>query len=181
MDLCGTITNDTVTVNVVPWSGPPVASFTDTGFQTVGFTYTGILGCVDSVQWSFGDGNTSNLTDPVHTYSATGTYSVCATVYTYCGSNTVCDTVVVSTTASPRPSPGERVSVYPNPAPTELSIVNAQGCEVSIFNMVGEEVKRVNCQKGNEVVSIANLVSGVYIIQLVNGNGEKRNVQLLKE
>jgi len=46
--------------------------------------------------------------------------------------------------------------------------------------MVGEEVKRLNCQKGKEVISISNLVNGVYMVRITNSVGEQKNVQLLK-
>ncbi|MEO8148824.1 MAG: PKD domain-containing protein [Bacteroidia bacterium] len=39
--------------------------------------------------WSFGDGNTSSLANPNHTYSALGTYNVQLIVYYNCGTDTV--------------------------------------------------------------------------------------------
>ena len=60
------------------------------------FTNTSI-GNYDSTQWSFGDGTSSTLSNPVHTYNATGFYLVCLTIYTINGpcQSTICDTVVV--------------------------------------------------------------------------------------
>jgi len=78
----------------------PVASFTDTGTITVGTTYTGTTTGVDSTVWNFGDGSsTVTGTTAIHTYSAIGTYHVCVTVYSPCGSNTSCkyDTVLCVT------------------------------------------------------------------------------------
>jgi len=258
MDLCGTVTTDTVTVNVTPCTGLPVVGFTDTGSSTVGFTYTGVTGCIDTISWSFGDGSTSSAVNPVHTYSAVGTYTVCVTDYTYCGSNSDCQTVTITcptpvaaftdtgnttmgftytgtitsldsvvwnfgdgstgsgmnpvhtysvantytvcvtaytacgndtvcstinvTLAVPNLKIGqfENLKIYPNPAGDHVTIEGAQGCEVRIFNMVGEEVKRLNCQKGKEVISISNLVNGVYMVRITNSVGEQKNVQLLK-
>jgi len=258
MDLCGTVTTDTVTVNVTPCTGLPTVSFTDTGSSTVGFTYTGVVGCIDTISWNFGDGSTSNAVNPIHTYSAVGTYTVCVTDYTYCGSNSDCQTVTITcptpvasfsdtgtttvgftytgtitsldsvvwnfgdgstgsgmnpvhtysvantytvcvtaytacgndtvcstinvTLAVPNLKIGqfENLKIYPNPAGDHVTIEGAQGCEVRIFNMVGEEVKRLNCQKGKEVISISNLVNGVYMVRITNSVGEQKNVQLLK-
>ncbi len=181
MDLCGTVTYDTVTVNVLPCAGPPAVSFTDTGSHTLDFTYTGIAGCTDSIRWDFGDGSTSTLTDPVHTYSATGTYSVCATVYTYCGSNSACNTVgVVTEGTSPQPSPKEREPlVYPSPAGGSITVANAMGGEVRMFDIMGVEVKRLNSQKVKEVIDISHLSDGVYIVQVVSGNGERKCVRVV--
>lgn len=45
--------------------------------------------------WEFGDGNSSSLESPDHTYAMPGTYTVCLTTSSICGSNTVCEIVVV--------------------------------------------------------------------------------------
>ena len=181
MDLCGIVTTDTVTVTVLPCTGGPIASFTDTGTHTVSFTYTGTTTSLDSVKWNFGDGDTSTLIDPTHTYNESGTYTVCVTVYTYCGNDTACDTVVVSTVASPQPSPGERVSVYPNPTTSEVNIQNSQGYRLSIFNMLGQMVFEDVVTNNKQTENISHLADGVYTIQLVNSNGETKNMRLLKE
>ncbi len=53
---------------------------------------------ITSWNWDFGDGNTSALQNPVHGYSAMGTYDVCLTITDNSGcSNTYCDTVNLST------------------------------------------------------------------------------------
>ncbi len=55
-------------------------------------------GSVSSYSWDFGDGNTSTLADPNHTYSIDGTYSICLTVTdgAVC-SKTYCDSISIST------------------------------------------------------------------------------------
>jgi PKD repeat protein len=46
--------------------------------------------------WSFGDGLTSNLQSPTHTYTQSGIYQVCLTVTNFCGTNTFCQNLVIS-------------------------------------------------------------------------------------
>ena len=36
-------------------------------------------GCLQVLEWDFGDGNTSNVRDPIHTYADGGTYQVTLT------------------------------------------------------------------------------------------------------
>lgn len=57
-----------------------VAGFTYacTGTNTINFTNTSTL-CPTGYLWNFGDGNTSSIQDPSHTYSAPGTYNVTLT------------------------------------------------------------------------------------------------------
>ncbi len=47
-------------------------------------------------QWTFGDGSTSTMVNPQHSYAAPGTYEVCLTVSSICGSTQTCEMVTVS-------------------------------------------------------------------------------------
>ena len=55
-----------------------------TNSPTLNFTNNSLNGI--SYYWDFGDGNNSQLQDPVHTYSAGGAYTVTLTVANGCGS-----------------------------------------------------------------------------------------------
>jgi PKD repeat protein len=60
----------------------------------VTFTNTTVNGT--SYLWNFGDGNTSTQTNPVHTYTSGGTYSVVLTATNACGTTTQTKTVTVA-------------------------------------------------------------------------------------
>jgi subtilase family serine protease len=79
---------------------PPVANFGDTvNGLTVSFTdsSTDSNGSIASRAWNFGDGSTSTATNPSHTYSAAGTYSVSLKVTDNGGAtNTKTQSVTVS-------------------------------------------------------------------------------------
>ena len=51
---------------------------------------------IDSVFWDFGDGSTSNLSNPTHVYNQSGTYTVTLNGYGPCGGNTYQETVVIN-------------------------------------------------------------------------------------
>ena len=60
---------------------------------------------VTSYLWDFGDGNTSNLRNPSHTYTNTGAYDVTLTVSTATGcSNTIRKTHLIKIIPSPQPN-----------------------------------------------------------------------------
>ena len=63
--------------------------FNDMSYSTYG---------IDSWYWDFGDGNTSTLQNPVHTYNAQGTYQVCLSITADSGSctSTFCEYVLVN-------------------------------------------------------------------------------------
>ena len=79
----------------------PVASYTDTGAHVLGFSYTGTTTDLDSVVWNYGDGYSDTGLIRSHTYTSIGTFTVCATVYSGCGNNTHCSTVIVPCIAPP--------------------------------------------------------------------------------
>jgi PKD repeat protein len=65
----------------------PTASFgTSISGTTVTFSNTSLNGT--QFLWNFGDGNTSTLANPVHTYAAQGSYTPTVTVSNICGSQT---------------------------------------------------------------------------------------------
>jgi PKD repeat protein len=49
-----------------------------------------------SYHWNFGDGNTSTLRFPFHTYTQGGTYTVCLTITSACDQKTICKDIFVS-------------------------------------------------------------------------------------
>ena len=81
-------------VNII--CNPPVASYTNMNtLWTVKFTTTSSVFPPATYQWDFGDGATSVVPSPTHTYSANGNYTVCMQVTDTCGSDTVCKTIQV--------------------------------------------------------------------------------------
>jgi PKD repeat protein len=92
---CG---NDTawqiITLNCVS----PTASFTKSiSDLRVSFTAPYYLGATYS--WNFGNGKTSTLQNPVAIFQNTGTFNVCLTISTSCGSSIYCENVNVSCAA----------------------------------------------------------------------------------
>lgn len=90
---CSDVTKKNIVI-----TGKPNASFTESGDTatcnypaTIQFTNTSSSGV--NFEWQFGDGATSNLSNPSHTYTAPGVYSVTLIVF---NSNGCSDTVTKS-------------------------------------------------------------------------------------
>lgn len=66
--------------------------------------------------WDLGDGNTTGLQNPTHTYAAPGTYQVCLTVTDSCGSDTSCMPVTVTC-----PAPASSFSFLVNALTTDFT------------------------------------------------------------
>ena len=84
----------------------PVAGFTMNTSSgdvplTVAFTNTSTGNNIYSIQWDFGDGNTSTSQNPTHTYTSVGTYMVTLTVTNDGGPSSIQNTVTVLNNALP--------------------------------------------------------------------------------
>lgn len=102
-------TNTLVKSDYITISPSPTASFTiAANGPQVTFTNTGQNGT--SFSWSFGDGNTSTQTNPVHTYTDNGVYTITETVTNACGSVSSTQSITIAqpptaTFTSAMPSP----------------------------------------------------------------------------
>ncbi|MBK9399754.1 MAG: PKD domain-containing protein [Bacteroidetes bacterium] len=93
--ITGTCVSDTVCTTVIICPAPALAdySFTTT-YPTVDFT--DVSQNAASWSWDFGDGNTSTLQNPSHSYATFGLYNVCLTVTDTCGGqHTKCESISV--------------------------------------------------------------------------------------
>ncbi|PCH98034.1 MAG: hypothetical protein COB85_02265 [Bacteroidetes bacterium] len=83
----------------------PVANFTYTDNSGGIFSFSDLsTNTPDNWSWDFGDGGNSNAPSPPYQYTTDGTYNVCLTISNTSGSDTFCDSVVV-TGATPNPPP----------------------------------------------------------------------------
>lgn len=89
---CGT---DTLCTQITVACPEPVAAYSSSATElTVSFSQTSTL--ATSQVWNFGDGNTSSVANPAHTYATAGTYTACLVVFNECGLDTFCTTITVT-------------------------------------------------------------------------------------
>ncbi|WP_372937713.1 PKD domain-containing protein, partial [Seonamhaeicola sp.] len=88
----------------VSFENPPTGCV-DTPIQFTNTSQTGYNQNCDTNAgyfWDFGDGNTSNLRDPSHTYTAPGVYTVSLYAQNFCGTtNTVTSTICIEPDLTP--------------------------------------------------------------------------------
>ncbi len=98
-DACG---SDMICMPITITCVVPTPGYTFSGTGSVfNFTNTSVTGGTVTYLWDFGDGNTSNMSDPMYTYAMDGSYTVCLTVTDLCGSDSICQTVLVSNCVNP--------------------------------------------------------------------------------
>ena len=61
-----------------------------------------------------------------------------------------------------------QISVYPNPAVDQLSVMLNKSAEVTVYNIMGQAVMTVEGRAGVNTLDISNLTSGIYFISAGN-------------
>ena len=67
----------------------------------------------------------------------------------------------------------DKVSVYPNPANTEIHVDNAEGATISVYNLMGQSVMTVTDANKFNTLNTADLAAGTYIVKVINDNNVK--------
>ena len=83
--------------------------------------------------------------------------------------NKACLTINRGTTGINEVAEGE-VNVYPNPATTVINIDNAEGAQVSVFDINGRMISNVESASANQTIDASNFAKGMYIVRIANGN-----------
>ena len=98
--------------NVLPRTGyivvtnppPPVANFTGTptnGLTSLTVAFTNLSTTATNYFWDFGDGSTSSVTNPPHTFTNAGSYTVALTAVGTSGTNTLTRAAYIVATNAP--------------------------------------------------------------------------------
>ena len=115
----------TVVLDIAPQPAPAFDYQIDG--QQVSFMNSSVY--ADSYLWEFGDGQQSDLAEPVHTYASPGTYTVLLTATNSCGDRTVQSEIeTVTSTNTPNAQPSMTLS--PNPA-TDRFMVTVSGLTIT--------------------------------------------------
>jgi hypothetical protein len=138
----------------------------------VTFTNTSAGSPAPTYSWDFGDGGTSTGASPSHTYSTTGTYTVCLTATNTCGSNNYCENITILTTAL-EPSSAAWVTLSPNPSTGRVHLeatVALENATVKVYNTLGQEVSQYrlgSISKGEKhLLDLQALEGGIYLVQI---------------
>ena len=181
----------TLSVNVDP--APTVSAGADVtnvpAGGTVNFNNNGSI--ATSYEWNFGDGSTSTMGSPAHTFATDGTYDVVLTATL--GNCTARDTVTIvvgngGSTSVETFDINTAVTVYPNPNSGRLFLTVKlpyyQDVEVLVFDAVGQ---LINSRKLNQILAtqvdfdLSNNAKGVYYFKVKTDMGMvTKQVTLIK-
>jgi subtilisin-like proprotein convertase family protein len=136
-----------------------------------------------SWRWDFGDGDSSSIKNPNHSYAASGTYDVRLIATNSGGSDTATQSVTVSDPAIVKPV--FRLSdakIYPNPGRGKIFIELPnirEPVRAEVLNMIGNKVKYVTLTTAKSELDLGNLQKGIYFIKLyLNNTAVMRKIQI---
>ncbi|WP_343748804.1 T9SS type A sorting domain-containing protein [Fluviicola sp.] len=126
---------------------------------------------VDSYSWNFGDGSAVLTNAPAtvsHTYTVAGPYAVTVTLTNECGSETVIQTIVVTSTAGIEENGIEGLSLYPNPASDKVTITIPETTDASatVYSAAGALVTTVGKLDTQTELSVQDWNPGVYFVRI---------------
>jgi PKD repeat protein len=152
----------------------PVAAFTatETANLTVNFTNTSVNSNIYG--WDFGDGNTSTLPNPTHTYAAPGQYTVTLLSSNVCYSDTATFVINVGTNGINTMNAENSLLVVPTANNGVYNLLfNASAnekVEVKVFNVNGQVVidnAYTNAiGQNSHSIDLSAYANGLYTIQL---------------
>ena len=126
-------------------------------------------GDVASQMWDFGDGDLSTKESPEHTYSMTGTYTVCLTNFDVdsdtCG-QPKCEDITVDTKVGLDESEASAIAIYPNPGNGLYNVYLPKGVErvdAKVYNTVGQQVW-MGTLKASGQIDLSFCTSGAYYL-----------------
>ena len=147
-------------------------NFTINGLQ-VNFNSTGSNGSTYS--WNFGDGGTSNLPNPSHTYATGGSYQVSLAVTNSCGT----DVLQLTVNVTGAPEALFVSNVQSGCAPLVVQYTNQSGGSPTSFNWIFEGGNPATSTIANPTVTYN--VPGSFDVQLTVTNNTGSDVLLLTD
>ncbi|MEY4875993.1 MAG: hypothetical protein RL708_1142 [Bacteroidota bacterium] len=151
--------------------------------------------------WYWGDGSTSTGAYPTHTYAASGTYNICLAMTATVGSATCSDSTCLNqfvarmkggnaihtiSILDPNAPNGinnlvatSKLSVYPNPASSELNI-DVKGERIETIKITAINGQIMNSSFVANKINISNLTPSVYFVEVKTANNIYRT-KFIKE
>jgi PKD repeat protein len=151
---------------------------------TATFDFTDLSQGAMTWSWDFGDGNTSNLPNPTHSYDSAGTYVVTLVVNGGCSHSDTVEAFLVNTGAS-RLARDLSLTLSPNPAQEQatlsLSRPLSEPLRLLLLDARGRVVQTNTLPAGiqRQPLDLSDLSAGVYSLRVQSSQG-RETLRLMK-
>jgi PKD repeat protein len=161
----------------------PIANFSETiaGFTA---TFTNLSTSINNTLnyfWDFGDGNTSSIQNPSHTYTTSGTYTITLIASDCIFADTSIYTIQIGTNSMKETSDSE-FELYPNPTTKQINLMvdsNLLGSVYTVYDNTGKLVLTGKINTENTSVELGNLSAGLYLFRM--GENFTQTIKVIKE
>ncbi len=149
----------------------PTAAFTyETNELTA--TFTNLSTDADFFSWNFGDGETSTVTNPVHTFPAPGTFEVTLNASNPNCSRAVTETLFLHPSSTANEARQPQIWLSPNPASTQTCLQASPELPLSLpwqcFNATGQVVAAGAFRQVPGCISLQGWPGGTYYIKVLS-------------
>lgn len=117
----------------------------------------------DSWTWDFGDGQTSNELEPIHTFNNPGTYTITLTTSDGC-------LQYMGVIIEPE-APDPEITVYPNPTTDGMVYFDIGNATVSYIQVWTQGVHFLNLDGAANHFDLSGYISGYYYFNFIDHNG----------
>ncbi len=129
-----------------------------------------------STFWDFGDGQTSHVQHPAHTYVQYGTYQVTQVSENACGRDTARVTIGLYPLGVNNYAKENLVLVYPNPTSGSFVVEDKSGAgirSIEVLDATGRQVYYSNTPNasGKSTIQLGSVPSGLYMIRMMTAQG----------
>lgn len=151
-------------------------------------------------KWTFGDGSTSTLKDPIYVYDLIGKFNLkleaeqCGVKSSFSKTVVVIelskkDTVIQDTTKNDTSAVSikeiglnRKLAIAPNPANNTINIIGAyHSIEYTIYDITGSVKIIGRLEDGNDSIDITDLSDGIYLIRLSNADLSPQTHRIVKQ
>lgn len=134
--------------------------------NTNSFQFTNQTQNATTFLWSFGDGNTSTLEHPTHTYAAAGSYQVSLTTNA-CGLNSTKTKTINFNNLSTEENSVSLVKIYPNPTEDLITITTPKKMSILSFTDASGRLidYHLETTSSGYTISLRHLTHGIYLLK----------------
>jgi hypothetical protein len=123
-------------------------------------------------KWHFGDGDSSTMQHPSHTYADEGSYEVCLTASNMVGSDQYCDSVTVMVDGIADIGAQIGLEVFPVPTEQQVNIrTDIQIAWIEVVDPTGKLLVSDRIDAPEAVVDLSNYSNGLYVIRIGTDQG----------
>lgn len=125
-------------------------------------------------KWDFGDGSYSNIKNPYHRFTYSGTYKVCLKAININGNNSFCRIIQIGVEDSINYKIKLNIKIYPNPIKDIINIniedYNLDNLNYEIYNQYGQLMQTNRLYSRNNYINCTECETGIFYIAIIKNN-----------